>query len=66
MNAVRIIICQTEQDAQEACFRLRQDQFHCQGPEPRAEFVYWDATHASPSDPEMIFRGHFVVIGRRP
>jgi hypothetical protein len=65
MQAVRIVICQTEREAQEACLRMREDHFQCPGPEGWAEFVYWDATRANPSDPEMIFRGHFVVIGRR-
>jgi hypothetical protein len=66
MDAVRIVICKTENQAQLACARMRNDGFNCNGPEPRADTVYWDATGAEPSDPEMIFSKHFVVIGRRP
>ena len=65
MNAVKIAVCRSEGEAQEACARMRRDGFECDGPEQEAAFVYWDATEANPSDPEMIFRGHFVVVGRR-
>ncbi len=65
MDAVKIAVCRTQEDAQVACLRLRQDGFECDEPEQQASFVYWDATQANPSDPELIFRNHFVVIGRR-
>ncbi len=64
MPIMKIVVCTPDQAAV-MHQRMIQDGFDTDPPGPTMGTVFWDATEAKPSDPEMIFRDHVVLIGTR-
>ncbi|MDF2766830.1 MAG: hypothetical protein K0S81_3825 [Rhodospirillales bacterium] len=66
MPEIRIVICRNAQDANVMFHVLQGDGFQCLPPSPIMDFVYIDPTQAFPPDPEMLFKNHIVLVGRKP
>ena len=66
MSLMRIVVCETQAQANLTEQRMRLRGFTIIQPAQQFHDVIWDASQANPADPPLAFGDHFVVIGHIP